>query len=147
MTKNERRASQRFKARTGSYVSFVEGCGNIRDLSMDGMFILDSDPLADGTPVSFSVRMGNEIAQIKGIVRRSVEREGMGIQFLDVSRDLRRRLVSYMACIGKEDVPAPDPKRAFARAAYSPAAAYAAYTDSSYDGTRPQICRHSTRNL
>ena len=94
-----RRASQRFKAKPGSIVSFVEGAGAIRDLSMDGMFLLDSEPLPVNTKITFSLALGNETVSLQGIVRRSVPREGMGIQFTEVSRELRRRLVSNLASL------------------------------------------------
>lgn len=97
MIEKDRRASQRFKAKPGSIVCFIEGAGAIRDLSMDGIFILDAEPLEVGTLVTFSVRLGNETAAFQGIVRRSVPQEGMGIQFKEVSRETRRRLLSHVA--------------------------------------------------
>ena len=92
----DRRTSERFKAEPGSNAFYVEGAGAIRDLSMDGVFIVDSEPLEVGEEITFSLRMGNEIAAFRGIVRRSVPQEGMGIQFTDVSREMRRRLVSQI---------------------------------------------------
>jgi len=94
-----RRASQRFKAKPCSIVSYVEGAGAIRDLSMDGMFLVDSEPLPVDTKITFSVMLGNEAASFQGIVRRTVAREGMGIEFADVSRELRRRLLSNFASL------------------------------------------------
>jgi PilZ domain-containing protein len=94
---HNRRASQRFKAKPGSMVSYVEGAGAIRDLSMDGVFLLDSEPLPIDTKISFSAMLGNETVSLQGIVRRSVPREGMGIQFADVPLELRRRLLSNFA--------------------------------------------------
>jgi hypothetical protein len=94
-----RRASQRFKAKPGSMVCYVEGSGAIRDLSMDGVFLLDSEPLPADTKIRFSVRLGNETVWLQGIVRRSVAREGMGIQFTDVPGEIRRRLVTNFASL------------------------------------------------
>jgi hypothetical protein len=92
-----RRASQRFKAKPGSMVSYVEGAGAIRDLSMDGVFLLDSEPLPVGTKIRFSVMLGNQTVSFQGIVRRCVAREGMGVQFRDVPGELRKRLLSSFA--------------------------------------------------
>jgi hypothetical protein len=98
MIKNNKRASQRFKAKPGSNVFFVEWVWAIRDMSMDGVFILDAKPLAVGTHVTFSSCLGKETATFHGIVRRSVAQEGMGIQFQETPREIRRRLLSQIAC-------------------------------------------------
>jgi hypothetical protein len=94
-----RRASQRFKAKPGCIASYIEGAGAIRDLSMDGVFLLDSEPLPVDTKITFSLMLGKETVSFQGIVRRTVAREGMGIQFTEVSRELRRRLVSNLASL------------------------------------------------
>ncbi len=99
MIKNNRRASQRFKAKTGSNVFFVEWVWAIRDMSMDGVFVLDAKPLAVGTRFKFSFPLGNETAMFQGIIRRSVAKEGMGIEFQEMPREIRRRLVSHVACL------------------------------------------------
>jgi hypothetical protein len=98
MIKNDRRASQRIKAKPGKNVFYVEGARAIRDVSMDGFYILDSKPLAVGTHITFSVFLGSETVAFHGIVRRSVAQEGMGIQFQEMSRELRRRLLSHTVC-------------------------------------------------
>lgn len=98
MIKKNRRASQRFKAKPGSNVFFAEWTWAIRDMSMDGVFILDAKPLAVGTHVTFAFCLGSETAKFHGIVRRSVAQEGMGIQFQETSREMRRRLLAQVAC-------------------------------------------------
>ena len=97
MIKNERRASQRFKAKPGNVVFYIEGAGAIRDLSMDGMFLLDPEPLPVGTEIRFSILLGNETVSLRGIVRRTVAGEGMAIQFTEMPREVRRRLLSRIA--------------------------------------------------
>jgi len=94
-----RRAAQRFKAKPGSNVVYVEGAGSIRDLSTSGIFVLDPEPLEVGASITFSVALGSETAVLQGIVRRSVPLEGMGIQLTEVPREIRRRLVSQFACL------------------------------------------------
>jgi hypothetical protein len=97
MIEKNRRASQRFKAKPGSTVFYVEGAGAIRDLSADGVFILDSEPLPVGTKITFSLILGNETVSFHGNVRRSVAGEGMGIEFTEMPLDVRRRLLSHIA--------------------------------------------------
>jgi len=99
MTEESKRASQRFKSHPGSNVSYIEGAGAIRDLSLDGLFIVDPEPLEVGTTITFSIRLGNEIVSFKGIVKRSVPQEGMGIQFQGMPREARRRLLAHIARI------------------------------------------------
>jgi hypothetical protein len=94
-----RRAAQRFKAKPGSNVAYVEGAGPIRDLSTSGIFVLDPEPLEIGASITFSVSLGSETTVLQGIVRRSVPLEGMGIQLTEVPRETRRRLVSHFACL------------------------------------------------
>lgn len=99
MIEKDKRASQRFKAKPGSFVSYVEGAGAIRNLSMDGVFLLDSEPLSVGTKITFSVLLGYETISFQGIVRRSLAEEGMGIQFTEMPREVRRRLLSHFASL------------------------------------------------
>jgi hypothetical protein len=60
--------------------------------------ILHAKPLAVGTHFTFSFWLGKETAAFHGIVRRSVAQEGMGIQFQEASREMRRRVLSQIAC-------------------------------------------------
>ena len=94
------RRTPRYPAKPGTYVVYVEGTGAIRDLSMNGVFVLDSEPLPVGTSITFSLRTGAHDILLKGIVRRSVEEEGMGIQFVEMSSEARRRLRLYVAGLG-----------------------------------------------
>jgi hypothetical protein len=97
MTEKDKRASQRFNARPGDNVTYIEGAGAIRDLSMEGVFVLDAEPLPVGTSVQFSIRLGNETVMFHGIVQRCEEKQGMGIQFKEVSKEARRRLRLHIA--------------------------------------------------
>ena len=97
MIEKEKRASLRFKARQGDNIYYIEGAGAIRDLNLEGVFVLDPEPLPVGTSISFSIRLGNEIVIFHGIVQRSVYQEGMGIQFTQMSKEARRRLRLHIA--------------------------------------------------
>lgn len=53
---------------------------------MDGVFILDSEPLEVGMHLTFSLRLGNETVAFQGIVQWFVPQEGSR-RFL-ASRDI-----------------------------------------------------------
>jgi len=99
MIEKDRRSSQRFKAKPGTHIIYIEGSGAIRDLSMEGVFVLDSDPLPVGTAVVFSLRLGTQDIPLQGIVKHSVDREGMVIQLTEMSREARRRLRLHIASL------------------------------------------------
>jgi hypothetical protein len=108
VTENEKRASLRFKPKSGSHIVYPEGSGAIKDLSLNGMYVLDPDPLPDGTKISFSLRQGADDIQLQGIVTRSEPGQGMVIQFTELTRESIRRLKLHMAQLG----PAPgEPKK------------------------------------
>ena len=71
---------------------YVEGSGIIRDISIGGVFIQDRNPMPEGTMFGFTLRLGEEMLPLKGIVRRSIARTGMGIQFQDLTPDAMNRL-------------------------------------------------------
>jgi hypothetical protein len=98
MIEKNQRASQRFRPIPCSGLFYVEGAGATRDMNMDGVFVLGAEPLPVGTRIAFSHYWGNEMAVFEGIVRRTVAEEGMGIQFTEMSRDAKGRLLSRMAC-------------------------------------------------
>jgi hypothetical protein len=97
MTQKDRRASPRFQARPGSHIVYVEGSGAIRELSVEGVFVLDSEPLPVGATIKFSLRLATQDVALQGIVRRCVAEVGMGIQFTEMSREARRRIRLHIA--------------------------------------------------
>jgi hypothetical protein len=108
VVENERRASIRFQAKSGSHIVYPEGSGGIRDLSLNGMFVVDPDPLPEGSEVSFALRLGTNDIQLHGIVTRSEPKRGMVIQFTELSHESMRRLRIYIAGLS----PAPgEPKK------------------------------------
>ncbi len=92
MARPDKRYAQRLAASAGDYVVYVEGSGTIRDISIGGVFIQDKNPLPEGTMFGFTLRLGEEMLPLKGIVRRSIARTGMGIQFQDLSSDSINKL-------------------------------------------------------
>jgi hypothetical protein len=105
INENDKRSSPRFQAKRGDYIIYIEGTGTIRDLSVNGMFVLDTEPLPVDTTIRLSLRLGDKDVALQGIVRRTVAEEGMGIQFTGVSPEARRRLRLHIASLASADRP------------------------------------------
>jgi hypothetical protein len=99
MPSNDRRASPRFQAKPQNRIYYGERSAPIRDLSMDGVFVLDPDPLPAGSEISFVLHAGHAEISLQGIVRHSKEHVGMGIQFTNVSAVSKRRLTIHIASL------------------------------------------------
>lgn len=103
MTQNDRRATQRFLAKAENRINYGERSAAVRDLSLDGVFVLDPDPLPTGSELAFTLRAGHQDIALEGIVRHSIPEIGMGIQFINVSAVSKRRLIIHLASL----IPAP----------------------------------------
>ena len=99
----DRRATPRFQAKQGSQAIYGATAVAVRDLSLDGVFVIDPDPLPVGSELAFTLHAAGQDITLDGIVRHVVEQEGMGIQFVNVSAVSKRRLRIYIASL----VPAP----------------------------------------
>jgi len=99
----DRRATPRFLPKPGDSVLYGVTPVAIRDLSIDGVFVFDSDPLPVGSELVFTLRAGEQEISLEGIVRRSEDQQGVGIQFTNVSSVSKRRLRIHIASL----VPAP----------------------------------------
>lgn len=100
MAGEEKRKAPRFMPKDGTHIIFVEGSAAIRDLSENGMYVLDKDPLSEGTAIKFALRLANFDVPLEGIVSRSVPGQGMVIQFTEMTRESRRRLRIYLSELG-----------------------------------------------
>ncbi|MBZ5644525.1 MAG: PilZ domain-containing protein [Acidobacteriia bacterium] len=100
MAGDEKRKTPRFKPKDGTHIVFVEGSAAIRDLSENGMYVLDGEPLSEGSAIKFALRLANFDLPIEGIVSRSVPGQGMVIQFTEMTREARRRLRIYLSELG-----------------------------------------------
>ncbi len=103
MSSKDRRATQRFQPKPESRVIYGAASTALRDLSLEGVFVFDPDPLPVGSEIAFTLRAGDQDISLEGIVRHSVDQEGMGIQFTKVSAESKRRLRIHIASL----VPAP----------------------------------------
>ncbi len=97
MPQKDRRATPRFQPKDGNHLTYGATAAIIRDLSLEGVFVLDPDPLPVGSELMFTLRAGDQDISLEGIVVRSVDREGMAIQFRNVSAVSRRRLRIHIA--------------------------------------------------
>ena len=100
---DDRRATPRFLAKEGNHISYGAAPAAIRDLSLEGVYVLDPDPLPVGSELAFTLMAGETEITLDGIVRHVVEQEGLGIQFVNVSAISKRRLRIHIATL----VPAP----------------------------------------
>lgn len=95
----DRRATPRFQAKPENRITYGDRSAPIRDLSLDGVFVLDPDPLPAGSEITFTLRAGQTDISLEGIVRHSVVDVGMGIQFTNLSAVSKRRLIIHMASL------------------------------------------------
>ena len=99
MSSKDRRATQRFQPKSGNHIAYAATSAVIRDLSLEGVFVFDLDPLPVGSEIIFTLRAGDQDISLEGIVRRSLDQEGMGIQFTKVSPESKRRLRIHIATL------------------------------------------------
>lgn len=99
MLSTDRRAAPRFQPKPGDQIIYGVTSAVIGDLSLDGVFVLDPDPLPVGSEVMFTLRVGDQEVSLEGIVRHSVDQEGMGIQFTNVPPVAQRRLRIHTASL------------------------------------------------
>ena len=103
MPNKDRRATQRFLAKPEDRFIYDERSALVRDVSLEGIFVFDADPLPAGSEIVFIYRAGHQDISLEGIVRHSVDQEGMGIHFTKISAVSKRRLIIHIATL----VPAP----------------------------------------
>jgi hypothetical protein len=99
MPSNDRRATPRFQAKPENHITYGDRSAPIRDLSLEGVYVLDPDPLPAGSEISFTLRAGQTDITLEGIVRHSAVDEGMGIQFTNLSAVSKRRLIIHIASL------------------------------------------------
>jgi len=95
----DRRATPRFQAKPENHITYGDRSAPIRDLSLEGVFVLDPDPLPAGSEITFTLRAGQTDISLEGIVRHSLVDVGMGIQFSSLSAVSKRRLIIHMASL------------------------------------------------
>ena len=99
MSPKDRRATPRFQPKPENRIIYGATSASIRDLSLEGVFVFDPDPLPIGSEIMFTLRVGDQDISLEGVVRHSVDQQGMGIQFMKVSSVLKRRLRIHIASL------------------------------------------------
>jgi len=91
----------RFPVAPQDYAIHTGRSWRIRNLSLSGAFIEDREPLESGKTVYLELHLGQERIPCQGIVRRSVPREGMGVQFENIGPETKDRLERYLNTLEK----------------------------------------------
>lgn len=99
MTQGDRRKTPRFLPKPENRILYHDRSAPIRDLSLEGVFVLDPDPLPAGSEIAFTLRAGQTDIELEGIVRHSEVDVGMGIQFVNLSAVSKRRLIIHIASL------------------------------------------------
>ena len=99
MSSDERRATPRFQPKPENRIHYAGRSSEIRDLSLKGLFVFDPDPFPVGTEMAFTLLAGHQEIQMQGIVQRSLDRDGMAIEFVELSSESKRRLRIYFASL------------------------------------------------
>ncbi len=99
MPPKDRRATPRFRAKPDNRIRYGDRVAPIRDLSLEGVFVVDPDPLPAGSELSFTLRAGLQDISLEGVVRHSIVDVGMGIQFTNLSAVSKRRLTIHIATL------------------------------------------------
>jgi hypothetical protein len=99
MSQKDRRATPRFQPKPENRILYNDRSAPIRDLSLEGVFVLDPDPLPVGSEIAFTLRAGHQDIALDGIVRHSEVDVGMGIQFTNLSAVSKRRLIIHIASL------------------------------------------------
>jgi hypothetical protein len=97
----------RFRVGPQDYAIHTGRSWRIRNLSLSGAFIEDREPLEPGRTIYLELHLGQERIPCQGIVRRSVPREGMGVQFESIEPEARDRLERYLNTLEKAMVSTP----------------------------------------
>lgn len=101
MAKKDKRSSPRVQTSAGNYVLYVAGSSSIRDLSLAGVFVAEQDPPPVGTVINFELRLPSCTIPVRGVVRRSIPGEGMGIHFTQLSPEGKILLKSYLETVAR----------------------------------------------
>ena len=99
MPPSDRRKTPRFQPKPEDCILYNDRSTPIRDLSLEGVFVLDPDPLPVGSEVAFTLRAGTTDIALEGLVCHSEFDVGMGIRFINLSPVSKRRLIIHIASL------------------------------------------------
>lgn len=97
LTDKGKRTHPRIKPEQTVRVEYPDFVPRVRNLSISGAFIEDARPLPPGRIVPLRLWLGyKEPITMKVMVRRVVEGRGMGVEFLSMEEDDRKRLREFV---------------------------------------------------
>lgn len=86
-------------------VEYVVPSPKVRDLSVSGLYLVDSRTLQRGQPIELILRLtGIEPILIRGMVRRVDPGEGMAIEFIQLTAADRRKIKEFVSHSAPEKV-------------------------------------------
>jgi len=92
----ERRGDQRFQAK-GVVVELPDLKANLRDVSAFGAYIEDPRPLPLGRLMRIRLKLTQQLAiNTRAMVRRVDAGVGMGVEFMEMSREDRAKLRTFL---------------------------------------------------
>ncbi len=99
-TKADRR-HQRVATPKGVWVAWQDGkqqnVSRVRDLNVGGLFIATPTPLAVGTTVNVLLSVPEGEIRSRAVVRNIIPKEGMGVQFTEMSAENQVRVDKLVA--------------------------------------------------
>ncbi|MGH9863056.1 MAG: PilZ domain-containing protein [Candidatus Acidiferrales bacterium] len=98
----DKRLAPRFPAGSNDSIVHTGTTWRMRDLSLSGVFLEDTEPLPVGSQLLLELRLGSETLHCSAVVRRMVPQAGMGIQFENLSVSARSRLERHLNQLAKE---------------------------------------------
>lgn len=119
-SKLEKRITPRYPAGSDAFAVYGEGSYPVRDLSLGGAFIRDADPLPAGSTVYLNLHLERLRLALQARVRRSLPRQGMGIQFQNIPPDARDALEKYLNKLAQTQQHVPADQTAGDNAAAAP---------------------------
>ncbi len=95
--KKNRRHAPRITEAAGP-IEYVAPSPRVRDLSLNGAYVLDTRPFHIGESVEFRLWLGpRDSIVVRGMVRRVETGKGMALEFIHIDGTDRRRLKDYLS--------------------------------------------------
>ena len=97
LSEKDRRLSPRVEAEKIDF-QYLSSLPRVRDLSVDGLYLLDPRPFQRGQTVEFRLTLGSaKPFVVTGMVRRVEPGHGMAIEFIHIDAAARRRVKEFIS--------------------------------------------------
>ena len=96
---HDRRLTPRLADESVVHIEYVAPSPKVRDLSVSGLYLVDSRPLQRGQQVELKLTLGSspEPIVVRGMVRRVDPGQGFAIEFIQIDAAGRRRVREFIA--------------------------------------------------